>query len=423
MFCTSYPKPKKPRRRFAASGTAASNNNNNNNNNNNINSTTTTTTDSTTAMNGLPTTATAEEATTTTTMDPPPDHRIMTTTTTTTMNESLSHAGPVVQIVNGEIVLQESSMVFHGAVGGPGSFLSGGATADADNNNNNNYGTGTGLLSSSSFATDGNPTMTVVEEEAEMAVVGATYTSFATGRRARPKVSHWTVEETQLFYDALQQVGLDFGTMEAYFEAAALNSHDGNIRFRQRRQLKRKYQAEYNKNPKLIEKALQCQGRVGIDLSIFHLSDDVVHDNDNGDDDNNIVHESSELQPNDVPDTDGATLDERNDTDTTCHATNLESDHHDDHQNLETTTTTNDEPDPDTNVVVDTDASIALPEDLLPVVVPVTSPTNVGRSKVPPSTTTGNSRNQPPNIVRKSKTIRPLRSAAAMTGRQNQSKK
>lgn len=155
-----------------------------------------------------------------------------------TATQRPQHAGPVVQIVNGEIVLQESSMVFQGS----------GAGNDPGDN------------------------MTVVEEEAEMAVVGATYTSFATGRRARPKTSHWTVEETQLFYEALRQVGLDFGTMEAYFESTG----DPSIRKRLRRQLKRKYQAEYTKNPALIEKALQPTGRVDIDLSVFQLTEESI---------------------------------------------------------------------------------------------------------------------------------------------------
>jgi Myb DNA-binding like len=150
------------------------------------------------------------------------------------------HAGPVVQIVNGEIVLQESSIVFQGS----------GADHDGA----------------------GDHTMTVVEEEVEMGVAGATYTSFATGRRARPKTQHWTVEETQLFYEALRQVGLDFGTMEAYFES----SDNPNIRKRLRRQLKRKYQAESTKNPKLVDKALKPAGRVDIDLSVFQLTEESV---------------------------------------------------------------------------------------------------------------------------------------------------
>lgn len=141
---------------------------------------------------------------------------------------SVQHAGPVVQIVNGEIVLQESSVIFQG------SGAAAGAAAPA--------------------------AMTVVEEEAQLAVVGATYTSFATGRRARTKAQHWSVEETRLFYEALRQVGLDFGTMEAYFE----NTENENIRKRTRRQLKQKYKAEQSKNPTLIEGALQPAGRVEI---------------------------------------------------------------------------------------------------------------------------------------------------------------
>jgi transcription factor TFIIIB component B'' len=144
---------------------------------------------------------------------------------------STQHAGPQVQIVNGEIVLQESSIVFQGS----------GATQ----------------------AHEGNEAMTVVEEEAQLAVVGATYTSFATGRRARTNLQQWTVDETKLFYEALRQVGLDFGTMESYFE----NAEDPTIRKRSRRQLKHKYKAESNKNPSLVEKALRPSSRMDIGTS------------------------------------------------------------------------------------------------------------------------------------------------------------
>lgn len=150
---------------------------------------------------------------------------------------STQHAGPQVQIVNGEIVLQQSSIVFQGS----------GATQ----------------------AHQENEAMTVVEEEAQLAVVGATYTSFATGRRARSNVQQWTVEETQLFYEALRQVGLDFGTMEAYFE----NAEDSGIRKRTRRQLKQKYKAEITKNPSLVEKALKPTNRrdIGKSWELTHI--------------------------------------------------------------------------------------------------------------------------------------------------------
>jgi hypothetical protein len=113
-------------------------------------------------------------------------------------------AGPVVQIINGEIVLQESSMV-----------VSGNSKPEEE--------------------------FPVIEEEMQLAVVGASYNSFVSRRAPQ----HWSVEETELFYDALRQVGTDFGTMEAYFGKK-----------RTRKQLKRKYQIESTKNPQLIDLAL-----------------------------------------------------------------------------------------------------------------------------------------------------------------------
>lgn len=123
-------------------------------------------------------------------------------------------AGPVVQIVDGEIVLQESSMVINGTA----------AKADDE--------------------------FSVIEEEAQLAVVGASYHSFA----KRTKPARWTIEETQKFYEALRQVGTDFGTMEVYF----------NMK-RTRKQLKRKYRVEHTKNPDLVERALdpRCRREIG----------------------------------------------------------------------------------------------------------------------------------------------------------------
>ena len=121
-------------------------------------------------------------------------------------NNNAATAGPVVQIVNGEIVLQESSVVINRA-----------------------------------NAKMGEEDASVVEEEAQLAVVGATANSFTN----RNKSQRWTADQTRLFYQALRQVGTDFGTMEAFFSEK-----------RTRKQLKRKYQAELIRNPRLIEKAL-----------------------------------------------------------------------------------------------------------------------------------------------------------------------
>jgi Myb DNA-binding like len=279
-FCSTYPKPKQPRRTKQRSlatliGASAGSTINDKN--------TTTTTDITNNANAN-TNSSTTTTTASTTQNPSANHNWYDRTVPIQQPQPQQHAGPVLQIVDGEIVLQESSMIFHGAV-----------------NDSVNHGTGIGVDTEYGNYTNhhhefhnsdtnqqhdlhNNHEMMIVEEEAEMAIVGATYSSFATGRRARPNVSHWTVEETQLFYEALQQVGLDFGTMEAYFEAAAAsssntqsNNNNNTVRFRQRRQLKRKYQAEYNKNPQLIEKALQRQGRVGIDLSVFQLSNEQIH--------------------------------------------------------------------------------------------------------------------------------------------------
>ena len=125
-------------------------------------------------------------------------------------------AGPTVRIVDGEIVLQKSSMI----------------------------------VNASSKEVEKYP---VVEEEAQLAVVGASYNSFV--NRKGPQ--HWTPEETERFYEALRQIGTDFSTMEAYFGSK-----------RTRRQLKRKYQTELARFPLLVEAALDPKSRKEIGKSM-----------------------------------------------------------------------------------------------------------------------------------------------------------
>ena len=134
-------------------------------------------------------------------------------------------AGPVVQIINGEIVLQEASMM-----------VEKGRSNNADGNEEEEYA--------------------VVEEDNETAVVGASYTSFV-NRSTKPQ--HWSVEETKLFYEALRQVGIDFLLMSEFFPQ------------RTRKQLKRKYQKESTQNPKLIELALHPSQQKPLDMSIFQI--------------------------------------------------------------------------------------------------------------------------------------------------------
>jgi len=128
--------------------------------------------------------------------------------------QNASSAGPVVQIVNGEIVLQESSVLVPGA--------------------------------RRSVQEVEEEFQVVEEEQTASAVIGASYNSFVSRRAPQ----HWTVAETKKFYDALRQVGPDFATMAAYFDN------------RTRKQLKRKYQIENTKNPHLIELALSPQAQM-----------------------------------------------------------------------------------------------------------------------------------------------------------------
>ena len=140
-------------------------------------------------------------------------------------------AGPVVQIIDGEIVLQESSMVVE----------RGGASGLVSSNRNRVY-------EEDEYA--------VVEEDNEMAVVGASYNSFVS-RKSKPQ--HWTLEETKLFYEALRQVGTDFMLMSEFYP----NEN--------RKQLKKKYQREYTKNAKLVELALHPSQQKPLDLTIFQV--------------------------------------------------------------------------------------------------------------------------------------------------------
>lgn len=137
---------------------------------------------------------------------------------------------PVVQVINGELVLQQQHETANG--------------------------------------NDDERSMTVVVEEqaATTGIVGAGYTDFTVKRAGSG--SRWTAEETDVFYTALRQVGLDFGTMEAYFEGR-----------RNRRQLKRKYYAELKRHGDLIEKAMQPAARVKIDLEVFELTEETVKEN------------------------------------------------------------------------------------------------------------------------------------------------
>ena len=137
-----------------------------------------------------------------------PDTTHTITATATTDPPPAADAGPVVTIVDGEIVLQ--------------------APPRRDR-----------VLQTAT---------TVVEDETETAIIHASYDSFTTRRDNRG----WTVEETKFFYEALRQVGLDFGTMETLFADAPSET----IRKRTRVQLKNKHRRENNQRPDLVYQAV-----------------------------------------------------------------------------------------------------------------------------------------------------------------------
>ena len=129
-------------------------------------------------------------------------------------------SGPIVELVDGEIVIRESSL----QVGGNDK-----SNADEEYEE-------------------------VHEGAGEMT---ATYSSFTNKTVSK----RWSVTETKLFYDSLRQVGPDFSTMSAYFPN------------RNRRQLRNKYKSENKKNPTLVQKALAKEqqkpigeSKVGISL-------------------------------------------------------------------------------------------------------------------------------------------------------------
>ena len=128
---------------------------------------------------------------------------------------------PAVQIINGEIVLQKSSIMM------PDQRRT---VEEVDKDMKE-----------------------VVVEDATPDIVNASYNSFV--KRKGPQ--HWKVEETKVFYDALRQLGTDFCSMESFFKD------------RDRKQLKRKYKSELSKNPELIDMALHPKQRKEVDLSVL----------------------------------------------------------------------------------------------------------------------------------------------------------
>eukprot|EP00559_Dactyliosolen_fragilissimus_P008115 CAMPEP_0184872156 /NCGR_PEP_ID=MMETSP0580-20130426/41124_1 /TAXON_ID=1118495 /ORGANISM="Dactyliosolen fragilissimus" /LENGTH=662 /DNA_ID=CAMNT_0027374905 /DNA_START=96 /DNA_END=2084 /DNA_ORIENTATION=+ len=140
-------------------------------------------------------------------------------------SEAVEESGPVVEVINGQIVIKESSMIINKRR----------TTEEIEEELKGN----------------------VVHEES----VGltATYSSFTN----RNKSIRWSVEETYKFYNALRMCGTDFSTMESFFDGT-----DGSC-VRNRKQLKRRYLMECRKNPKLIDMAMNPSKQKKLDISVF----------------------------------------------------------------------------------------------------------------------------------------------------------
>ncbi len=160
-----------------------------------------------------------------------------TTTSTTTNNNNNNNnininndlqdnrSGPMVEIINGEIVIKESTIIIGRRH----------TTEEVDRELDQNI---------------------IIEDNNALT---ATYRSF-TNREQNKK---WNAEETKKFYKALRQCGTDFTTMENFFRG-----EDGLMK-RSRKQLKGKYMVECRKNWKLIDMAMNPKVQMKLDLSVF----------------------------------------------------------------------------------------------------------------------------------------------------------
>lgn len=115
---------------------------------------------------------------------------------------------PQLQVVGGEIVIAEESLVYR----------AGGSSAPPDTS-----------------------TMATITEAGDAS--GTTNSSFAARARARV----WTLADTRRFYDALMSVGADFTMLQRYFPG------------RTRKQLKHKFRQEERRFPQLVDAAMLCR--------------------------------------------------------------------------------------------------------------------------------------------------------------------
>ena len=140
--------------------------------------------------------------------------------------------GPAVEIINGEIVIQQSSIT-----------ISNRKTMKE--------------IDDEYLQEEGD----LVVEDVTNGVIQATYRSFL---KETPKTQHWTPTETHQFYNVLRQCGTDFSMMTSFFPD------------RTRKQLKKKYLQESRKHPRLIDLAMNPHTQLPVGtyyyLRIFNLT-------------------------------------------------------------------------------------------------------------------------------------------------------
>ena len=152
---------------------------------------------------------------------------VETTTAPTIAAAAAAPAGPQVEIINGEIVISQNSLLSHPE------------TRTSTDQIDKEFGG------------------TVVEDETptQLGAINARYDSYITKPRSRPQ--RWTAIETKSFYKALRQCGTDFSMMQMFLEG------------RSRGQLKSKYKLELRKNGRLVDMALDPKSKLKLDLSVF----------------------------------------------------------------------------------------------------------------------------------------------------------
>jgi len=146
---------------------------------------------------------------------------------TTNKEDDNTPTGPQVQVIDGQIVIQESTLLAN-----PNQRVSREAI-DAE------FG--------------GDDAVMEEDQQAQLGAIQATYNSFK--EKKVPK--RWLPEETRTFYRALRQCGCDFGMMQMFLPK------------RTRNQLKRKFKVEQRMKPRLVDMALDPKMRVKLDLSVF----------------------------------------------------------------------------------------------------------------------------------------------------------